>query len=266
MTSRPWISLFAGALLAAWITPNAASAQPAKGKPAAPVVQQRAQKASPDQRAHRATGAHTRARAAESTLRELGAVRRFLHTELQSARAKDDTRRALHLKARLRQVDAAIESAEQRRARARSATRQSPGSPFAGDYTIVTLRRGVETDPAAQGAAMIQSMAATRKRLARQLRHAQHRRDVALSACLYRPLRQVNANLATARGRLHTLGSATARGERDLADHEITILSVLQQRVAQARAQARGCTSVAEIGTPGELSVRTTIDRRSPRR
>ncbi|MBW2526901.1 MAG: hypothetical protein JRI23_22140 [Deltaproteobacteria bacterium] len=114
-------------------------------------------------------------------------------------------------------------------------------------------------DQAAQADAYSVEMEGVRSRVRRELERARRERDVVKTLCLNDKLNQIDVALRSAgeRKRAHEL--ATKRGDRDLANHEFTILTVLHQRVMQLDSEANQCIG-KEVSFIGETSVSSTLD------
>ena len=128
------------------------------------------------------------------------------------------------------------------------------------------LSRQVNIPPAeqvAQSSADLSRMEAARDTVRRQLMDARAQRDVVKTLCLNDKLSQLNVAIASAQERHDALQAAAKRNDTDLATHEFTIMSVLRQRSDQLMAEANQCLG-EEIGTPGNSSVITTIDKNLP--
>ncbi len=109
----------------------------------------------------------------------------------------------------------------------------------------------------AQSQAFIAGMENVRGSIRRELSDARQQRDVVKTLCLNDKLNQVDVALRSAGERQHALELAAGRGDGDLANHEFTILSVLDQRVKQLDSEAKQCVG-KEIGIVGESS--TSLD------
>ena len=92
---------------------------------------------------------------------------------------------------------------------------------------------------------------------------ARSQRDVVKTLCLNDKLSQLNVAISSAQERHDALQAAVKRNDVDLATHEFTIMSVLRQRSDQLMAEANQCLGEV-IGTPGNSSVITTIDKNLP--
>lgn len=111
----------------------------------------------------------------------------------------------------------------------------------------------------AQVQAYSAEMESVRSRVRRELQRARRERDVVKTLCLNDKLNQIDVALRSAAERQRAHGLAAKRGERDLATHEFTILTVLHQRVMQLDTEANQCIG-KEVSFIGETSVSTTLD------
>ena len=84
-------------------------------------------------------------------------------------------------------------------------------------------------------------------------------KDIVKLTCLQDKLAQIEISLDSAKKRASSLKSAQAAGNKDLANHEFTMLTTLRQRSEQLDAEANQCIG-EEIGFPGETKTSTTID------
>ena len=78
------------------------------------------------------------------------------------------------------------------------------------------------------------------------------------------PTKKARAALRDARLRRRSLEQAVARGQSDLAAQDLAIIGLLHDRALLASRSARSCTSIPELGLPGERSVRTTVQPLPP--
>lgn len=129
-----------------------------------------------------------------------------------------------------------------------------PPVPPAGMSKQVNLSPQQQVD---QANAFITSMESVRSQIRIDLEDARQRRDVVKTLCLNDKLNQVDVALRSASDRLRSLQSAAGTGNAELANHEFTILSVLNQRGQQLDAEAKQCIG-KEIGIVGESS--TTME------
>lgn len=128
------------------------------------------------------------------------------------------------------------------------------------------LSRQVDIPPAqqlSQSEADLARMESSRDTVRRQLMDARAQRDVVKTLCLNDKLSQLNVAISSAQERHDALAAAVKRNDNDLATHEFTILTVLRQRSDQLTAEANQCLG-EEIGSPGNSSVTTTIDKNLP--
>jgi hypothetical protein len=97
----------------------------------------------------------------------------------------------------------------------------------------------------------------------RQLESARAARDVVKTLCLNDKLSQIDVANRSARDRQTALQAAGERNDRELANHEFTILTVLRQRVEQLTAEANQCIG-EEMTWLGQTEVNTQIDPNLP--
>jgi hypothetical protein len=99
----------------------------------------------------------------------------------------------------------------------------------------------------------------------RQLEQAREARDVVKTLCLNDKLSQIDVAIRSARDRKTSLQSAVggARPDADLANHEVSILVVLRQRVEQTTAEANQCIG-EELSFVGKTEIVTTVDPSIP--
>ena len=109
----------------------------------------------------------------------------------------------------------------------------------------------------------IARMESVRASIRRDLEQARQQRDVVKTLCLNDKLNQIDVALRSANERMRALDLAAKRGDKDLTNHEFTILSVLHQRSDQIDSEAKQCIG-KEIGIIGESSVVGTIDPGMP--
>jgi len=130
----------------------------------------------------------------------------------------------------------------------------TPAVPPAGMSKQVSLSPQQQVEAAD---AYIAGMESVRSQIRIDLEDARQRRDVVKTLCLNDKLNQVDVALRSASDRLRALKSAAGTGNAELANHEFTILSVLNQRGQQLDAEAKQCIG-KEIGIVGESS--TTME------
>lgn len=106
-------------------------------------------------------------------------------------------------------------------------------------------------------------MEQARSQVRRMLMDAREKRDVVKTLCLNDKLTQLNVAISSAQERRDALGAAAKRNDTDLSTHEFTILQVLRQRSDQLQTEANQCIG-EEIGTIGQASVTTTVDKDLP--
>jgi hypothetical protein len=145
------------------------------------------------------------------------------------------------------------------------ASAQAPGTPAPAPTlppggAVPGMSKQVSLTPQQQvqtASSYITSMEAVRKQIRVDLEDARQRRDVVKTLCLNDKLNQIDVALRSANDRLAALNNAAGRGDGELANHEFTILSVLNQRGQQLDAEAKQCIG-KEIGIVGESS--TTME------
>ena len=142
----------------------------------------------------------------------------------------------------------------------------APAVPGSGADATGGLSRQVNIPPneqLAQSESDLARMESARDGVRRQLMDARAQRDVVKTLCLNDKLSQLNVAISSAQERHDALAAAVKRNDGDLATHEFTILTVLRQRSDQLTAEANQCLG-EEIGSPGNSSVTTTIDKNLP--
>lgn len=107
------------------------------------------------------------------------------------------------------------------------------------------------------------NMESIRTSIRRDLEEAREQRDVVKTLCLNDKLNQIDVALRSAGERQRALELAAGRGDKDLSNHEFTILSVLHQRSQQLDAEAKQCIG-KEVGFVGESSVTMNVDPTLP--
>jgi hypothetical protein len=144
-----------------------------------------------------------------------------------------------------------------------------PGEPLAGDpgaEPAPGLSKQVTLSPQEQlgaGNTYLANMETIRTSIRRDLEEAREQRDVVKTLCLNDKLNQIDVALRSAGERQRSLELAAGRGDKDLANHEFTILSVLHQRAQQLDAEAKQCIG-KEVGFVGESSVTMNVDPNLP--
>jgi len=109
----------------------------------------------------------------------------------------------------------------------------------------------------------VQNMETTRENIRRNLEDARQQRDVVKTLCLNDKLNQLDVAIRSATERKRGLDLAASRGDKDLANHEFTILSVLFQRGQQLDAEAKQCIG-KEVGFVGESSTTVNVNPNLP--
>jgi hypothetical protein len=131
--------------------------------------------------------------------------------------------------------------------------------PF-GAATPAAASRGPQLDQAAR---MMGDMEQVRSRIQRELQDARRKRDVVKALCLDDKLNQIDVAIRSAEERRQSLEAATTSGDRELANHEFTILGVLHQRAQAINSEANMCIG-QETGFVGESSVVMEVDPQLP--
>jgi hypothetical protein len=92
-----------------------------------------------------------------------------------------------------------------------------------------------------------------------QLEQARASRDVVKTLCLNDKLSQIDVAIRSARDRQQALQAAVHRSDVEMANHEFTILTVLNQRAVQQGAQANQCIG-EEYAWVGKTIVTPQVD------
>lgn len=130
----------------------------------------------------------------------------------------------------------------------------------------VDVRRPVAVSTADQlkeSEGILGKMDMARGGIRRQLEAARAQRDVVKTLCLNDKLNQIDVTKRTAQERARALQSAASRNELELANHEYTILKVLQQRSEQLTAEANQCVGEQEAFV-GAARVTQVVDPNLP--
>jgi hypothetical protein len=96
-----------------------------------------------------------------------------------------------------------------------------------------------------------------------QLEAARAARDVVKTLCLNDKLSQIDVAIRSARDRQQSLQAAARRNDIEMANHEFTILTVLNQRAVQQGAQANQCIG-EEYAFVGQSQVTSEVDPNLP--
>jgi hypothetical protein len=104
---------------------------------------------------------------------------------------------------------------------------------------------------------LLARMSVLRAGVREQLESARARRDLVRTLCLNDKLNQMDVGVLSARERLAQLELAAQRLDTELARHEFTILSVLEQRADQLSAEANRCIGEG-MSLVGEGAVTST--------
>jgi len=110
---------------------------------------------------------------------------------------------------------------------------------------------------------LIAQMQATAATTQRMLASARLARDVVKTLCLNDKLSQVDVAARSAADRKASLHAAVTRNDRELSNHEFTILTVLKKRSEQLAAEANQCIG-EEAAFIGATNVVTTVDTTLP--
>jgi hypothetical protein len=142
-----------------------------------------------------------------------------------------------------------------------------PGAPAPRPADAqVGFERHVELTPQqeeAEADVLLAQMVATTATTQRMLASARQARDVVKTLCLNDKLSQVDVASRSANDRKASLRSAVARNDRELSNHEFTILTVLKKRADQLSAEANQCIG-EEAAFLGATNVVTTVDTTLP--
>jgi hypothetical protein len=96
-----------------------------------------------------------------------------------------------------------------------------------------------------------------------QLEQARAAHDVVKTLCLNDKLSQIDVAIRSARDRQQALQAAAQRNDVEMANHEFTILTVLNQRAVQQGAQANQCIG-EEYAFVGQTQVTAEVDPTLP--
>jgi hypothetical protein len=118
-------------------------------------------------------------------------------------------------------------------------------------------------DQVIQADGFLNRMDGMRGAMRRQLETSRANRDVVKTLCLNDKLNQMDVAIRSAHERKQALDAAVARRDNDLAGHEFTILSVLNQRSQQLTAEANQCIGNEAFDFPPS-QVTETIDSNLP--
>ena len=101
------------------------------------------------------------------------------------------------------------------------------------------------------------------RRVLSQLDEARRERDIIRVTCLNDKLTQINAHRRSAGDRLDRLVEADQIGDRERAQHEYTVITVLGQQFRVLEAEANGCIG-QDIFETGTTRIVTDIDPATP--
>jgi hypothetical protein len=139
----------------------------------------------------------------------------------------------------------------------------SSDSKPAGQITFKPSVNLTPQDQVVQADVLVARMKATSEAVRRQLETARAQRDVVKTLCLNDKLSQADVAARAAEERRVNLKSAAARNDRDLCNHEFTVLSVLSQRSSQLAAEANQCIG-QDVSFIGETNTTMTVDPQTP--
>ncbi len=141
-----------------------------------------------------------------------------------------------------------------------------PAAPAATVDANIGFERRAELSPQQQevaASALLSQMQATATTTQRMLGQARLARDVVKTLCLNDKLSQVDVASRSAADRKASLHAAVARNDRELSNHEFTILAVLKKRADQLAVEANQCIG-EEAAFVGATNVQTTVDTNLP--
>jgi len=146
-----------------------------------------------------------------------------------------------------------------------SATAQPAAGAAPADAQVGFERRPQLSpqDELAQADQIVTRMDQAAGTVRRQLEGARAARDVVKTLCLNDKLSQIDVAVRSGRDRQSSLQSAVQRNDKELSDHEFTVLTVLRQRAEQLNAEANQCIG-EEVAFVGATQVSTTIDPNLP--
>ena len=139
---------------------------------------------------------------------------------------------------------------------------QTVGGPDAR----VDVRRPVTVSPQDQireAEGILGRMEMARSGIRRQLETSLAQRDVVKTICLNDKLNQLDVTKRTAQERVQAHKSAATRNDTELANHEFTIIKVLQQRSEQLTGEANACVGEQEAFV-GAARVTQVLDPNLP--
>ena len=137
----------------------------------------------------------------------------------------------------------------------------------------LTLQQNVNLTPdqrLSQANAIVTASSHAHDQVQRKLQQARQQRDVVKVLCLNDKLNQIDVTTRSLQERFKTLQSATAaynqaqaNGDPELARHEFTIISVMNQRIQQLLYESNQCIG-AEASFLGATAVFTSVDPNMP--
>ncbi len=142
-------------------------------------------------------------------------------------------------------------------ASAQGAPQGGPAVPAAPD---VSKQANLSiAEQVAQSEKIVARMESTRDAVRRDLEEARQQRDVVKTLCLNDKLNQLDVALRSGTERQRALKLAADRNDKELTNHEYTILAVLNQRAEQLDSEAKQCIG-KEVGFVGESSTTSDVD------
>lgn len=114
-----------------------------------------------------------------------------------------------------------------------------------------------------EAAEIVQRGDSISRRVLAQLDEARRERDIIRVTCLNDKLTQINAHRRSAGDRFERLNEADQIGDRERAQHEYTVITVLGQQFRVLESEANGCIG-QDIYETGTTRVVTDIDPATP--
>jgi hypothetical protein len=151
-----------------------------------------------------------------------------------------------------------------------TAVAQTGGTPSSGTGNPADAQVGFQKKPQLtpaeqleDGGNKIGKMEGISNTVRHMLEQARTQRDVVKVLCLNDKLNQIDVAIRSARDRRDALKAAANRNDTELANHEWTILNVLEQRSEQLGAEANQCIG-EEAVLIGASQTNMTIDPTLP--
>jgi hypothetical protein len=145
------------------------------------------------------------------------------------------------------------------------ATAQSAGGSPAGDGQIGFEQKQQLSpqDELSQAEQIISHMDQAAGTVRRQLEAARAARDVVKTLCLNDKLSQIDVATRSARDRQTALQAAVQRNDKELSDHQFTVLTEHRRRAEQLTAEANQCIG-EEVAFVGQTQVTVQVDNNIP--